>query len=57
LKGAFSILDHIIVPSAEFSGLGAKQIEEYKGSLYRMYGENMIFVWFALSKIFALWGG
>ena len=34
------ILDHIILPSAEFSGLGAKQIEEYKGSLYRMYEQE-----------------
>jgi GntR family transcriptional regulator len=34
------ILDHIIVPSAEFSGLGAKQIEQYKGSLYRMYEQE-----------------
>ena len=39
-EGRPLILDHIIVPSAEFSGLGAKQIEEYKGSLYRMYEQE-----------------
>jgi GntR family transcriptional regulator len=39
-EGSPLILDHIIVPSAEFSGLGAKQIEEYKGSLYRMYEQE-----------------
>ena len=36
-EGRPLIFDHIIIPSAEFSGLGAKQIETYKGSLYRMY--------------------
>ena len=39
-EGRPLILDHIIVPSAEFAGLGAKQIEEYKGSLYRMYEQE-----------------
>ncbi len=34
------ILDHIIVPSSEFSGLSAKQIDDYKGALYRMYEQE-----------------
>ncbi|MFZ9642333.1 MAG: GntR family transcriptional regulator [Candidatus Methylopumilus sp.] len=39
-EGRPLIFDHIIVPSAEFAGLGAKQIEAYKGSLYRMYEQE-----------------
>lgn len=34
------ILDHIIIPSAEFAGLGAKQIEAHKGSMYSMYEQE-----------------
>jgi GntR family transcriptional regulator len=39
-EGRPLILDYIIVPSADFAGLGAKQIEAYKGSLYRMYEQE-----------------
>jgi GntR family transcriptional regulator len=31
------ILDRIILPSASFKGVTAERIEEYNGSLYRMY--------------------
>ena len=34
------ILDQIVVPSSEFSGLSAKQIDDYKGALYRMYEQE-----------------
>jgi GntR family transcriptional regulator len=39
-EGRILILDHIVLPSSEFIGLGAKQIEEYKGALYRMYEQE-----------------
>lgn len=31
------ILDHIILPAAPFKGVTAERIEEYNGSMYRMY--------------------
>lgn len=33
------IYDYIVLPAQEFNGLSGKQVEEYKGSLYRMYEE------------------
>ncbi|MFM8812296.1 MAG: GntR family transcriptional regulator [Methylophilaceae bacterium] len=33
------IYDHIVLPAQEFNGLSGKQVDEYKGSLYRMYEE------------------
>ena len=38
-EGRPLIYDHIILPAQEFNGLNAKQIDDYKGSLYRMYEE------------------
>ncbi len=31
------IYDHVIIPAAHFKGLNANKIQEYNGSLYRMY--------------------
>jgi GntR family transcriptional regulator len=31
------IFDHIMIPAADFDGLAEKQINDFKGSLYRMY--------------------
>lgn len=38
-QGKPQIYDHIILPAQPFHGLNGKQIDDYKGSLYRMYEE------------------